>query len=310
MSSPKLSNNYRSIESFARLFGEDALDNRVPVATPENIAFRYEVAGPFTRMLAFLLDVLLLAFVVGISLLILVLFSVALDSFLSDFVLVALGLFMLFVFLVTWFYGTAMETWWNGRTVGKWALRLRVLTCDGRPINVIQAGVRNFLRLADLLPSVFTVVPTGGIGLLVMSLNRRFQRLGDLAAGTIVIHERRKHHQSIEEFQDLRVAQLAQYIPISFVVSNELAHALSMYVQRREYFSAERAREIAGHLAAPLLREFGLPDDTSYDLLLCSIYYRTFLLTESRKEIEWVTQPQPITQPQRQIERGFPRVPS
>ncbi len=280
MSKPIHLRSSRSAESAARQFGDSALDNRVPVATPENVAFRYEVAGPFTRTLSLILDFVVL---IGVSLIIgvfLLVLSVSIASFFNEFFQIALGIFLAFVFVFTWFYGAVCETFW-GKTIGKWVCRLRVLTVDGRPINGTQAVVRNFLRLADMMPGL------GAVGFVVMSMNRRFQRLGDLAAGTIVIHEQKKFHRTVESFDDPRVVSLAEYIPASFVVSNELAHTLSMYVQRRDYFSVERTREIASHLAIPLLRDFGLPDDTSYDLLMCSLYYQTFLATEDRKEREW-----------------------
>src|SRR6185503_6367494 len=79
-------------------------------------------------------------------------------------------------FVVFWFYGGVCETLLNGQTPGKWLLGLRVLTYDGQPINGLQAIMRNLLRAADLLLPL--------IGLIVMMLNSRFQRLGDLVAGT------------------------------------------------------------------------------------------------------------------------------
>ncbi|HMO13608.1 MAG TPA: RDD family protein [Pirellulaceae bacterium] len=293
MSNKKTHRVFHSTASLERLLGTDTLDNKAPVATPENIAFRYDVAGPFTRFLAWMIDMLLMGLVILLASILLIMVSSTIGAFVGDLGMVAVGLFLAFLFFFWWFYGTVLETWWNGRTLGKWILGLRVLTVDGRPINVVQAATRNLLRLADLFPYFLTIVPTMAVGLVVMSSNRRFRRLGDMVAGTMVIIERRKYHRSIEQFQDPRVAQLAEYLPPSFIVSNELVGALSMYVQRREDFSVERGREIAASLAVPLLEKFGLPSDTSYDLLLCALYYRTFLLNEQKKEIQWVVPNQP-----------------
>jgi hypothetical protein len=60
-------------------------------------------------------------------------------------------------------------------------------------------------------------------------------------------------------------------------VSRSLAQALAAYVNRRRFFSPDRRREVARHLAQPLLERFGFPTNTSYDLLLCSLYHRTFV---------------------------------
>jgi len=288
----------RTAEAAARQFGTSALDNRVSVATPENIAVKYAVAGPFTRLLAFLLDMVILGLLIGVVGLVLLITSASLAGFFGEASLhIAIGLLMLFVFLVSWLYGTLSEAIY-GRTIGKLICGLRVLTTEGRPINIAQAVIRNFLRLADTMPLVplsavvgggnwALTVPSMGVGLLVMACNQRFQRLGDLAAGTMVVVEHRKWQPPISSFADPRVSQLAEYIPASFQVSNELASTLSLYVQRRESFSAQRIEEIARHVGVPLLVEFGLPSDTNHDLLLCALYDRTFLAGESRGEREW-----------------------
>jgi hypothetical protein len=69
---------------------------------------------------------------------------------------------------------------------------------------------------------------------------------------------------------------LAAEIPARFTVSQTMARALATYVDRRQLFSAPRRREISRHLGEPLVQKFGLPSDTSYDLLLCALYHRTF----------------------------------
>ena len=63
-----------------------------------------------------------------------------------------------------------------------------------------------------------------------------------------------------------------------------MAKALATYVERRRFFTPPRRREVARHLAEPLLERFGLPPDTSYDLLLCALYYRTFIADRSQDE--------------------------
>ncbi len=174
----------------------------------------------------------------------------------------------------------------NGQTPGKRLLGLRVLTVDGQPINAMQAILRNLVRGADALPALGGIVPCYLVGLITASANDRYQRLGDLVAGTMVVVEERSWLTGVIRLEDPRAAQLAAYIPRSFRVSQSLARSLAAYVERRSYLSPARRREIASHLAEPLLRKFGLSGDTSYDLLLCSLYYRTFVtdrLTEEER---------------------------
>jgi uncharacterized RDD family membrane protein YckC len=83
-------------------------------------------------------------------------------------------------------YPIAMETWWNGRTVGKAAAGLRVVTTEGGPIGFRQAALRGALLLIDVV-----ALPVALVGLTGVVVSRRHQRLGDLAAGTLVVHDRR-----------------------------------------------------------------------------------------------------------------------
>src|SRR5207249_9668704 len=115
--------------------------------------------------------------------------------------------------------------------------------------------LRNILRAADLLL---------GIGcLIVMMLNRKYQRLGDLVAGTIVVIEERQWLTGVAKLDDPRAIQLAAYLPPNFVVTRSMAKALATYVERRRFFTPPRRREVARHLTQPLLERFGLPADTS-----------------------------------------------
>jgi hypothetical protein len=120
--------------------------------------------------------------------------------------------------------------------------------------------------------------------IIVMMLSRKYQRLGDLVAGTIVVVEERQWLTGVAKLDDPRAIQLAAYLPPNFVVSRSLAKVLATYVERRRFFTPPRRREVARHLAIPLLDRFGLPPDTSYDLLLCALYYRTFIADRSDDE--------------------------
>lgn len=246
------------------------LDATVQVITPENIAFEYRLAGPFRRLPAFILD-----FCVGTALFIGLVIIINMTVGIASHYL-ASAIFVLLFFIIWWFYGVLFETFLNGQTPGKYMLGLRVLSDTGEPINGMQATLRNLLRAADFF------IPL--IALVVMSLNRKYQRLGDLVAGTIVVIEDRQWLTGVAQLEDPRAIQLAAYLPPNFVVTRSLARTLATYVERRRFFTPPRRREVARHLAIPLLNRFGLPPDTSYDLVLCALYYRTFIADRSQDE--------------------------
>jgi uncharacterized RDD family membrane protein YckC len=248
-----------------RMDDQPPIDGVIEVVTPENIMVHYRAAGPYRRVLAFAIDITLLW--VAISLMWIAIGFVATSvGFAGG---LGSGIGLVGMFLMQWGWFAVQEGLWNGRTLGKMATGLRVLTIDGQPIHWGQALIRGLLQAADIVPPI--------TGYIVMSMNDRYQRLGDWAAGTIVIKEDRQWLMGVAKIDDPRAIQLAAYLPPDLEVSKTLAKALATYVERRRFFMATRRSEIARHLGAPLLRQFGLPPDTSHDLLLCAMYYRTFI---------------------------------
>jgi hypothetical protein len=107
-------------------------------------------------------------------------------------------------------------------------------------------------------------------------MNDRFQRLGDLACGTMVIVEEPPARYGVVRISEPDAIRLAAALPSGFQASRSLAMTLSSYVSRRRRFGWNRRVEIARHLSEPLRIRFGLPPETSPDLLLCAVYHRTF----------------------------------
>lgn len=257
------------------------LDTTIEIVTPENIAFAYQVAGPFRRFPAYLIDLGIRFGIVGLMWTLLSVFAGLGGGPL------ALAIGLIGMFLLEWFYGGFFETYMNGQTPGKRAMGIRVLTVDGQPINGLQAVLRNILRTVDLypmltlemfgVPAPLYILPTYMVGLVTMTLSHRFQRVGDLVCGTLVVIEERSWLTGVVKLEDERVAKLAEYIPPDFRVSRSLARSLAMYVERRRFFAPARRGEVAKYLAKPLLAQFGMKGDTSCDLLLCALYYRTFV---------------------------------
>lgn len=255
---------------------ERSIDTQLRIVTPENISFGYRIAGPFQRLPAYLLDLLFeaIVLVVGWLLLLLVFGSLNLGQ-------IGAGLGLVLFFVISWFYGGLFETLWNGQTPGKRLMRLRVLSADGQPINAMQAILRNVLRGVDCLPAFNlpgTQIPImlWQFGFLSTAANDRFARLGDLACGTVVVVEEPRYSYGVMRVSEPEALDLAMRLPLRIDVSRGLALALSAYVSRRRVLPWARRVQIARHVAEPLRQRYGLPANTSYDLLLCALYHRVF----------------------------------
>jgi uncharacterized RDD family membrane protein YckC len=244
----------------------EKLDCLVRVVTPENVEFEYALAGPFQRIPAYLFDLFIRVVAFGVILVVLA-FSSAFIPFAGTISTVAL---LLLFFAMYWFYGVYFEAAFNGRTLGKMLFKLRVISTDGRPINGMQAALRNLLRLADTFPTPIT-------GLICMTITNRFQRIGDLAAGTMVIVDRDRRPPWDLQPDDPRAFGLAELIPPAFVANYSMTQSIGMYMENRRKLPMARRLEVARHLAGPLLKKFELLPDTSPDLLLCALFVRIFM---------------------------------
>lgn len=265
------------------------IDTTIEVVTPENIAFKYHLAGPFRRLPAYLIDVAIRW--VGLGIIGFILVIVASRFGIPLIFASAAAMFMILMFVVNWFYGVLLETFFNGRTLGKWICGLRVIGTDGRPVSATQAVLRNLLRVADMAPygalshvdpdvPPAMIIPTCIVGLTTMVLTRRMQRLGDLAAGTMVVIDEKSWRLPVGKVDDQRVAALSQFIPADYRVTQTMARTLAAYAERRAYLSPARRREVARHLAESLLDRFEFRRDIDPDLLLYALYYRTYLQDE------------------------------
>ena len=156
------------------------LDNTVEVETPEHVRFRFRAAGPTRRAWAYLIDLLVR---VGLLLIIELVLVFATGNHLRSSKAVMSGGTLLALFVIEWLYFVGFEAAWNGTTPGKRALRLRVVKAGGYPLSFMDAVLRNLLRTADFLPVGYL------LGLVSMTWDGRFVRLGDRVAGTMVVIE-------------------------------------------------------------------------------------------------------------------------
>jgi uncharacterized RDD family membrane protein YckC len=152
-----------------------ALDDRVTIATPEGVTLELVLAGVGSRFVARLLDTLIqlgiiLALGAGVA------FTSA-PGFVR-------ALASVVVFLVLFGYDVPFEVMNGGRTVGKNAAGIRVVGVQGEPVSLLTSAIRNIIRIADFLPFLYAA------GVICMVATARDQRLGDLAAGTVVVRDR------------------------------------------------------------------------------------------------------------------------
>lgn len=159
--------------------------DQLNIDTPEQVELEFAVAGIGSRFVAVLIDHLIqAAFYFVFIILGAIVFGAASNRFnlLGKWVLAG---FIVLNFLLIWGYYTLFEAFWHGQTPGKNIMKLRVIKDSGRQITLFEAMSRNLLRIVDYLPAFYFV------GVITMACTKRQQRLGDLAAGTIVVHERR-----------------------------------------------------------------------------------------------------------------------
>jgi len=204
------------------------LDTTRRVATPEGIELTLHLAGAVPRAIAWAID---LAIRAGIVLVVM--------TGAAQLGQAGWGVVLLTMFFVEWLLPAWFEATWRGQTPGKRAMGLAVLNDDGTPLRWPGALTRNLLRAVDFLPFLY------GIGLLAMLANRDFKRLGDLAAGTVVVHLQDKS----EDKKDMPAAP-----PVAPPVELDLEdqRALLELAERSASLTRERFEELA-ELPTPLV---------------------------------------------------------
>lgn len=245
-------------------FSRRLVDTALETPAPEYIVFRHALAGPAVRLVAVLIDqAVLFAAMAVVFVMLAVAFGVSAVSGFESGSAIFLFLLILAIFLFNWAYFLLLEWFSRGRTVGKMALGLRVVSLDGAALHFSQVAVRNLLRAADMMPVYlvaggFQLMPIYAVGALSMILNfRTFQRLGDLAAGTIVIRDRRRSIARNAVAVDPEVEALSEKLHPRILPSPGLAQALNDFALRLPQLHPERAREIAATAAPELRRIFG-----------------------------------------------------
>lgn len=200
------------------------LDTTYDIATPEGVELRLPLAGLAPRSLAWLVDAIIK--------------SVALSG--AGIVLAAFGnfgagLFLVVTFLLFWFYNVLFEVFRHGATPGKRMLGIAVTNLNGTPVGWSGSLIRNLIRAVDVLPGCYA------FGCVSVLISGKFQRLGDLAAGTVVVH--RPKERAPPRIND--VEPVAVNVPLS----RDEQQALVDFRERAAGINPDRAEELAALLA-------------------------------------------------------------
>lgn len=241
---------------------------KITVTTPENIKIDYDLAGVGSRGGAAVIDsVILLA-----AWLLLVWIRGRIEeagaSIGGNW---AGAILAVITFALAWGYYVAFEAAWNGQTPGKRWLRLRVVRGYGMPIDLPCAAVRNLVRLIDFMPFFYV------FGLISMLVTNDCKRLGDVAAGTLVVKERAEWKRQIEAPRPPAAAQQQSYkpaIPGIEMISRDEFEAVKRFVERMPELDAKLREQLAAKIAAPIVERLALtvPPDVVYSNLLNLIY--------------------------------------
>ena len=247
------------------------MNEQLSIETPEQIDISLQKAGIGSRFYAALLDTLLLTLILFIGFYLNRRFISELGDVLGTW-LGALG--GILVFALFWGYYMVFEVTTNGQSPGKRALGLRVIKDGGYPISFTDSAIRNLVRVVDFLPFFY------GAGLLAMLLNSNWKRLGDLAAGTLVVKTARTDLKltgvrSKAEAPALNISpqafNYASWIRPELVTENEL-RVIREYLARRGTLPKFRRSELARTIANPIIEKMGGSGSVSYEKFLEEVY--------------------------------------
>jgi uncharacterized RDD family membrane protein YckC len=189
---------------------------------PEGVDLELRLAGPVIRINAWLIDFIIRSTIQTAAYFILI--------WLGS---IGWGLILLTIFMVEWFYPVLFELY-QGATPGKKTLNLYVCHDDGTPVNWQSSMLRNLLRVADFLPFGYA------LGLLSMMINRDFKRLGDLAAGTVVVYRNTKNTKINIPLENPKP------LPLPLTITEQ--RSILDFAERHDFLSVPRQQELSNVL--------------------------------------------------------------
>ena len=254
------------------------------IKTPEGIVFSQTLAGPVTRFFAWFIDLMSIGIIVS-----------ALGTVLGELRVISVdvtaAVLTLGYFAISIGYGIFLEWAWRGQTIGKRLLSLRVVDAEGMRLQFDQIVTRNLLRSVDMLPAFYLV---GGV---VCWLSRKCQRLGDIAANTIVIRTPRVTEPDLDQLLAGKFNSLRQYPHLAArlrqrVSPGEASTALQALIRRDEFEPAARVElfeQLAGHFRAkvdfPPEATDGIADEQYIRNVVDVVYRRVSAAAERRESV-------------------------
>ena len=247
------------------------MNEQVSVETPEQININFQQAGIGSRFYAALIDTVLLTLISLVGYYVNRRFISELGDVVGNW-LGALG--GIVVFALFWGYYIVFEVTTNGQTLGKRVLGLRVIKEGGYPIGFADSAIRNLVRIVDFLPFFY------GAGLLCMLINRNSLRLGDLAAGTLVIKTARtalkltgRGSQADNPSINIppREFVYTAWIQPALVTETEMG-VIREYFARRAMLPGHRRSELARVIASSIVEKMGGTGSIGYDRFLEEVY--------------------------------------
>ena len=237
------------------------------IETPERVRLEFALASIGNRFLAVAIDHFIQYFAIFVIAFILNLLrgsggSSAIDSpeqFFMEMPKWTVAILILVIFLIFASYFILFEWLWNGQTPGKRLLKLRVIREDGRPLTLWEAIARNLLRICDAVPGF--VLPIYSVGLIVIFLSDRDQRLGDIFAGTVVIRERADEAPTFAETFSNPISDTAfsrvqkrveTNVEISTLTESEI-EVVETFLRRRWDLTERQRLWMAWRIALPIM---------------------------------------------------------
>jgi uncharacterized RDD family membrane protein YckC len=226
--------------------------DKLTIETPEQTSVEFAVAGIGSRFLALAIDTLIqvaIAALIGLAAALLV---YAIGKTLAGPWIA--GIVLLLSFLTFYGYFIVFEALWNGQTPGKRSIQLRVIKDNGQPIHAIESVGRNLLRIVDQLPFFYAV------GMACVLLNAKSKRLGDMVAGTIVVHERAL--EDVKPVWGTGASSREMKLGAESLTLDDLA-LVETFLNRRSALAADVRYSAAAKIVDRLRPKLRIPDGVS-----------------------------------------------
>lgn len=227
------------------------------ISTPEGISFSLLLAGPVTRFFAWSIDLACIFVIIWFLARVLPVLNVLNSD-------IALAVVFLVYFAVSIGYGITLEWYWRGQTLGKRLLKLRVVDAEGLRLQFSQIVIRNLLRFVDALPAFYMF--GGG----VCALSKKFQRLGDIAANTVVIRNQPDMNLTLDETVSEKYNSFREYPHLEARLRQRVTPEVTLLalqaVQRREQLEPPARIKLFREIAAYFKSLVSFPEEATFGL--------------------------------------------